>query len=81
MMDPSKPEVALATVREAQSAQASEECTDKELEQVAGGTGFPSLESLRLQMVAERRSKVISTLQEVLKKSSDTSQAITKNMK
>lgn len=39
------------------------------------------LESLRLQMLMDRRSKALSTLSNLLKKISDTSQSITQNLK
>jgi len=39
------------------------------------------MESLRLQMIMDRRSKVVSTLSNLLKKIGDTSQSITQNIK
>jgi hypothetical protein len=39
------------------------------------------MESLRLQMAMDRRSKMMSTLSNMLKKMSDTSQSITQNLK
>lgn len=39
------------------------------------------MESLRLQMAMDRRSKMISMLSNLLKKISDTSQSITQNLK
>ena len=39
------------------------------------------MDQLRLQMAMDRRSKLISTLSNVLKKASDTQQAITQNLK
>jgi len=39
------------------------------------------MESLRLQMIMERRSKMIQTLSNIMKKMSDTSQSIIQNLK
>jgi hypothetical protein len=39
------------------------------------------MESLRLQMAMDRMSKMMSTLSNLLKKISDTSQSITQNIK
>jgi Arc/MetJ-type ribon-helix-helix transcriptional regulator len=39
------------------------------------------MESLRLQMIMDRRSKMIQTLSNIMKKMSDTSQSIIQNMK
>ena len=39
------------------------------------------MESLRLQMAMDRMSKMMSTLSNVLKKTSDTSSSIVQNMK
>jgi hypothetical protein len=39
------------------------------------------MESLRLQMAMDRMSKMMSTLSNILKKISDTAQAITQNLK
>ena len=39
------------------------------------------MESLRLQMAMDRRSKLLTTLSNVLKKISDTDQSITQNLK
>ncbi len=39
------------------------------------------MESLRLQMAMDRLSKMMSTLSNILKKSSDTAQGITQNLK
>jgi putative addiction module CopG family antidote len=39
------------------------------------------MESLRLQMIMDRRSKLLETLSNILKKISDTSQSITQNLK
>jgi hypothetical protein len=42
---------------------------------------FGEMETLRLQMAMDRLSKVVSTLSNVLKRISDTSQAIVMNLK
>lgn len=39
------------------------------------------MESLRLQMAMDRRSKMMSTLSNILKKISDTANGITQNIK
>ena len=39
------------------------------------------MESLRLQMVMDRMSKMMSTMSNILKKMSDTAQSITQNLK
>lgn len=56
--------------------------TDHALDGVCGGTSeMGETESLRLQMAMDRRSKMTSMLSNMLKKVSDTSSAITQNMK
>ena len=46
-----------------------------------GMSELSDMDQLRLQMAMDRRSKLISTLSNVLKKASDTQQAITQNLK
>ena len=63
------------------------ELSDTELENVAGGKGASSLgdmgemQSLRLQLSMDRRSKMTEALSNILKKISDTSQTIVGNLK
>jgi hypothetical protein len=66
------------------------ELTDQVLDGVCGGTSpdpaadfseMGEMESLRLQMAMDRRSKVTSMLSNMFKKASDTSSAITQNLK
>jgi putative addiction module CopG family antidote len=42
---------------------------------------FSEMDALRLQMIMDRRSKIISTLSNILKKVSSTGEAITQNLK
>ena len=45
------------------------------------GEPMGEMESLRLQMAMDRMSKMMATLSNLLKKSSETAQCITQNMK
>jgi hypothetical protein len=57
---------------------ANDELSLGQLDDVAGGM---TLGELRLQMAMDRMSKMMTTLGNVLKKISDTSQSITQNLK
>ena len=58
---------------------------DKQIDQIKGDLDSMSemgeMESLRLQMAMDRMSKMMSTLSNLLRKISDTSQSITQNIK
>ena len=67
---------------DSEAPKGAEEMTSAELDQVAGGTGELSADdSLRLQAYMDQRSKLESTLSNIMKTTSDTASSITQNLK
>jgi len=59
-----------------------EELSETELDQVAGGTAEADSEiNLELQTIADRRSELIQTLSNILKKIDSTQDSIVQNLK
>ena len=59
---------------------ANDELSIDTLDQAAGGFAV-LMDEMRLQMVMDRETKMMSTLSNILKKISDTAQSITQNLK